>query len=117
MNTQEAIQILQDLVERHYHKNNHEGEALTHAIEHMKRGQWQDISAAPKDGTEILLSTPLFWDMDRKYTHQQDARIGNGCYLMAGWYIEGRWQSRADQYVACPTHWMPLPKPPQERKD
>jgi len=78
---------------------------------------WQPIETAPRDGTEILLS--------------------NGKDVAQGWYVhdeggitehrdlDGNWmdQTESDGYIGwfdvggCmgpdPTHWMPLPPPPE----
>lgn len=75
-----------------------------------------DIDSAPRDGTEILIATELKWDMNNKYIHQQDSRIGNGFYISNSWYVEGRWQNRADQFISKPTAWMNLPTAPKEKE-
>ena len=76
--------------------------AITHAIEHMKRGQWQPIETAPKDGTGVLLCIS----------------IGDGHHIQyTGSYHDGHWWvtnfSGEDEYWYTPTDWMPLPEPPQ----
>lgn len=61
---------------------------------------WRDISTAPRDGTEVLVAMPsgaltvARWQVDRRYT--------------AGgvWY-------HAPFALPQPTHWMPLPDPPE----
>jgi hypothetical protein len=63
--------------------------------------EWQPIETAPSD--TLLL---CFWK-----SH------GNG--VSDGWgtagYFRGRWRSDADDdcHFGDPTHWMPLPEPPQ----
>lgn len=63
-------------------------------------GEWKPIETAPKDGTEIIaycsdsmggfISVALCILIDMRLT----------------WVRHGR-------YVCNPTHWMPLPPPPQ----
>jgi len=76
----------------------------------MKEGKWLPIESAPKDGTRVLLA----------------CRYLDGLYeLSVGFWIESR-KDWADAYGSAPyttvdngddcfpTHWMPLPSPPQE---
>ena len=74
------------------------------------RAIWQDISTAPKDGTDVLLYFPL-----EGLSSDWPKRI------IAHWRaIDGErghwvWQARAfrsysEEYQ--PTHWQPLPAPP-----
>lgn len=77
-------------------------------------GEWQDISTAPRDGTEILAYTTLFggrvtmavWDSD-KYAKVPKPRF------ISRESIYGR----ADLLKSPPTHWMPLPNPPEPSHD
>ena len=73
--------------------------------------EWQSIETAPRDGTEILLKIPLQWE-------EPQGRIGSGDYVSAYWYDESSefWVNRLDNWISLyrPTHWMPLPKPPDE---
>ncbi len=65
--------------------------------------QWRDISTAPKDGTEILvtgLSTP------------------DGRYISVGMVRDGEWRSNwwsddPKEVLFAPTHWQPLPALPK----
>lgn len=58
---------------------------------------WHPIETAPKDGTEILLSS-ADW---------------NGDVVLSGWHF-GAWRERADPEAETrePTVWMPLPSAP-----
>lgn len=106
MNTQEAIEILEREVSgKLYDRHPYLDEALTHAIECMKRGQWQDISTAPKDGAGVLLYIYIADNYYLQYT---------GSYHDGHWWVTNF--SGEDEYWYMPTHWMPLPEQPQERK-
>ena len=64
---------------------------------------WQPIETAPKDGTEILV-----WnEVSGPYRTAYQDRINE---------YEGRWPmgfcGRIGVWFPSPTHWMPLPKPP-----
>ena len=65
---------------------------------------WQPIETAPKDGTRILLY-PAFSNGRGQY--QGDIGYfyspGECWYLQNVGHLNGRWR---------PTHWMPLPPPP-----
>lgn len=70
--------------------------------------QWQPIETAPKDGTRVLLFVPPYGPSTG---HYEPARVN--------------WGPNASLWVshsilnkeAAPTHWMPLPTPPQEDGD
>lgn len=71
--------------------------------------EWQPIETAPKDGTIIDL-----WFGEYRET---DCWWQEGCSIhpQAGWYSHalcygyGDWFDESEQ----PTHWMPLPAPPE----
>lgn len=62
-----------------------------------KKSGWRKIRSAPKDGTHIL-----FWD---------HGEVFRGCYSIEYevWYEVNRAGHR------YPTHWMPLPEPPEDK--
>ena len=65
------------------------------------KSQWQDISTAPKDGTEIYVYCGPAWS-------------GRGPLVRTAW--RGYWQNEflngGSPSNFVPTHWMPLPSPP-----
>lgn len=71
--------------------------------EGKKMGEWQLIETAPKDGRSILGfgewgCAVVYWSADQ-YIHDWELSVGE----IVGGTTEPR-------YV--PTHWMPLPEPP-----
>lgn len=65
---------------------------------------WQDISTAPKDGTKILTYEPT-WTNPVNVAH-----YGND----KSWWLSNCYEDLG--HDLDPTHWMPLPTPPKERK-
>ena len=70
---------------------------------------WQPIDTAPRDGTQVLLYVP------------QDTDDEMPSFIAQGWYESGifdrRWYEAAGECVCDPqpTHWMPLPAPPEQQ--
>lgn len=62
--------------------------------------KWQPIETAPKDGTRILLCGKNGKIADSHYG-QPDGWANPRCFIWP--YVN-----------ANPTHWMPLPKPPEQ---
>ena len=82
-------------------------------------GGWRDIESAPRDGTPLLLYSPGL-DADQWY------RIDGMPNIVVGlWEVEadrpggGRWLSDVGDIgeglivTLKPTHWQPLPAPPE----
>ena len=70
--------------------------------------EWQPIESAPKDGTLVLLFVPK----------GVDAPVSIGCY--DGDSLADSWLVMEPDFMASwciPTHWQPLPTPPEERKE
>lgn len=66
--------------------------------------EWQPIETAPRDGTDILT-----WRASQK------TRLGVICGMHCGfWHPDMKeWQSSDLEWELLPTHWMPLPEPPE----
>lgn len=78
---------------------------------------WQPIDTAPKSGRTVMLgfvNESGLWRSTRGQWFSQDFiedmwEDGDDC--QAGWYettVEGE-----ECYPIAPTHWMPLPQPPE----
>ena len=75
---------------------------------------WQPIETAPRDGTWVLVYGALEYsdegDVTRQavaqFTETLNARKCNGRWAMA-WYDGGYYG------MIVPSHWMPLPPPPE----
>ena len=62
--------------------------------------QWQPIATAPKDGTRFMAYE----------------ETGEGCISECWWHLEvNDWEGWQNDYDSEPepTHWMPLPTPPE----
>jgi len=75
-------------------------------MDNYNYGKWQPIETAPKDGTKFLAMWPEIVDgpaeIDVTYRrNDEDFR---------GWASSNFWAHSDD---VAPTHWMPLPKPPE----
>ena len=72
--------------------------------------EWQPIETAPRDGTEVLL-----WGGDWE---SEISRPYPNCGVLVGYSKSGMiftvaGGSHYEVWINCPTHWMPLPDPPQ----
>ena len=71
--------------------------------------QWQPIETAPKDGTPVIVYPPLW----------RDVTISMACFDMDRGAVYSRpfWRHLdADSAMSRdnqPTHWMPMPEPPE----
>lgn len=67
---------------------------------------WQPIETAPKDGTRVLLFTTHIPNdyYNESFIGVQIGRWDCG-HMSDGWEFEN---------IGEPTHWMPLPPPPEQ---
>jgi len=71
-----------------------DGEICHEAADEIERlTQWQPIETAPKDGKEILVWCPV-----------------------VGYAVVRAWNGSGER-LSEPTHWMPLPGPPNTNKE
>jgi hypothetical protein len=66
------------------------------------RPEWQPIESAPKDGTRLWLFFPTRDEDDQQ-------QVGWWHDTISGAY----WVNHADSDMPEPSHWRPLPAPPQ----
>jgi len=66
---------------------------------------WQPISTAPKDGTEIDVWIGSERVVDVFWSHKRNAWCRSEYEQNFGY---------VDYTIQPPTHWMPIPSPPQE---
>lgn len=69
--------------------------------------EWQPIETAPKDGTTILTWQKGFKPATSRWVEKTTPKHG---YKSSGWYDSGF------DAKAFPTHWKPIPTPPQENE-
>lgn len=82
--------------------------------------EWQLIETAPKDGTEIfvfcydgIFKAVYLTEKDLEEVDSEDYEN-----LSTGFYEKTLYNNLYDEYFYYlnPTHWMPLPKPPQQEE-
>ena len=77
---------------------------------------WKPISTAPKDGTDVLISThDLRMCVGSWMTVYRAPMLDplSGLKFSSGWESEGFMYSNSKKRVVAPTHWQPLPDPPK----
>lgn len=71
--------------------------------------KWQPIETAPRDGRQVLLSGSWdgrAWVWQGWFDHEDER----------GWFAAGsHWTDAYDGSLEHPTHWMPLPPPPEAK--
>jgi hypothetical protein len=70
---------------------------------------WQPIETAPKDGTPVLAWDPQGEQCCEAFFIQAE----HPWSLSAGWY-SNHGRNNDNPYGFWPSHWQPLPLPPQE---
>ena len=78
---------------------------------------WQPIETAPKDGTKVLVYVPSdsIYPTAAQYVSPEyfEREYGDRDYMEAGWRWAFGYPSDFHEEVVEPTHWMPLPPPPE----
>lgn len=69
-------------------------------------GTWYDIESAPRDGTRVILA----WDGVRVGYFIDNSETS---VPWAGWKVP----SMEKYPMGVPTHWMPLPQPPDQKEE
>ena len=91
------------------------GEAEPARVYHVHTPRWQDISTAPKDGTKVLLYG--IWAGEIHWQNEEPTiDIGRWAGGKSGLAGDDWWELVTGDQYACwmrPTHWMPLPTPPE----
>lgn len=77
--------------------------------------EWQPIETAPKNGTHLLLFFPHENTIEVGYWDCYYAETGRGYEGCSAWCCS-EYQPAAMAFDE-PTHWMPLPEPPELEKD
>ena len=84
-------------------------------LDALEKMQWQPIETAPRDGTRVLLVTKYKLVCEAFYS-TPEKHIKGGSPPQYGWctsYNED--DPFYNSYEENPTHWMPLPTPPQDQ--
>jgi hypothetical protein len=85
-----------------------ENEQFRREIERLRaEREWRPIETAPKDGRTILVYRRCHdWDV-------LGTAYWAGSEHLAGWISSGIHEPPGNLGLAAPTHWMPLPAPPE----
>lgn len=81
---------------------------------------WRTIDSVPKDGSAVVLCNAIDADGDL-IDWQEDPHTAGVFVQVASWWAGEGWvvycsMVRDPQLHFEPTHWMPLPAPPEELK-
>jgi len=84
---------------------------LAHPLTKAEASEWATIETAPRDGENILLFAITDMGEDGTIRNWKMATgWWSGPNPGGNWNWEGRW---LQPWETCPTHWMPLPEPPE----
>lgn len=70
--------------------------------------EWKPIETAPRDGTPILVAR-----LDKAFGWVRGWSRWSGACGIYGWVSHGFFDVPGCLGLAHPTHWMPLPAPPE----
>lgn len=77
--------------------------------------EWLTIETAPRDGTRVLLGGGKCHCeyLDREITEPMAASYERHWKYGGTWLVAGMEAGYSVAFVDAPTHWMPLPPPPE----
>lgn len=77
--------------------------------------EWQPIETAPKDGTRVIVYEPhgVHSRAGRRKVCSCDKVTESYWHQPGNPAVEGFWTSPMGQVRFKPTHWQPLPAPPE----
>lgn len=99
------------------------GRLLAQSLKREREGMaWRPIETAPKDGTTVLVYVPgeTLYPTAASYDSREyfAKEYGDPEYMPEGWRWENGYPGDFHEEVIDPTHWLPLPSPPEsERSD
>jgi len=76
-----------------------------------KSVEWRPIETAPKDGTDVVIYAPNCGVLVAYWSDSIWASVNNPVRGQGGGWVQE--VHRSDTCVFSPTHWMPLPSPPE----
>ncbi len=79
---------------------------------------WKPIDSVPRDGTAVLLCRAIDADGNRIRWDRRPRTAGVFVQVASYWGADDGWRVYTDQVVEPrlhfePTHWQPLPVPPE----
>lgn len=79
--------------------------------------EWQPIETAPMDGTSVFVYVrgDSLYPTAAAYKSRQyfEKEYGDAEYMEEGWYWDFGYPTDFHEEVINPSHWMPLPAPPE----
>lgn len=103
-------------------QNAHQAAALRGEPEAAGQGRWQLIETAPKDGTEVLAYREDCGPFIARWTNAAELmtteemereQLDDETLFAEDWFYADFIQGGRADGSEAPTHWMPLPEPPQ----
>ena len=88
---------------------------LRQAADLLAAEGWQDISTAPKNGSEVLVWGGRYGTRGPVVAHFMHQAPEDHPPIDPGWYFWPHTSTRYGSFIQLdtpPTHWMPLPTPP-----
>ena len=105
-----AMAMSSELSQRQFYERAQEA---ANRLEGLNAAEWMPIETAPQDGTRIMLGNKhATWEAEYRPVYQSGYRPDNPWESMM---LNMDHLPRENRY-GPPTHWMPLPPPPTDRR-